>query len=299
MVSFIIPSYNSYKTIEDTIKSIFQQTRLDMIKDVIVVDSSDDQKTRAVLAQFQFPQLTVIQLNVKTSPALGRNLGAKNAKGDLFCFIDSDVYLSKDWLKQILEAYESGHRAGCGAISLPPFQTPSMLATAQLYLQFNEYLNSGILHDRSFVPSCNLFCGREAFEKVGGFPDLRASEDTMFCLSLNKIEKIWFVPQAECFHIFREEWSSFERNQDLLGRYVIIYRRQYYKKWFYRGLFAVVLFPAFLTIKLIWIILRIRKAGKVHQRAFMKSLGVFLMGVVYWSRGFIKGCFDNDAVTRR
>lgn len=298
MVSFIIPSYNSHKTIADTVNSIFKQTRLDFVKDVIVVDSSDDQKTRAVLAQFQFPQLTVIHLNVKTSPALGRNMGAKNAKGDLLCFIDSDVYLSKDWLEHILNARQCGHRSGGGAISLPPFQDKSMLATAQLYLQFNEYLNSGVLHERSFVPSCNLFCERKAFETVGGFPDLRASEDTMFCLSLNKIEKIWFVPQAECFHIFREEWDSFKKNQELLGRYVIIYRRQYYKKWFYKGAFSLVFFPAFLTIKLIWIILRIRKAGKVHQRAFSKSSGVFMMGMLYWSCGFIKGCFDNDAVTR-
>ncbi len=294
MVSFIIPSYNSHLTIAKTIESIFSQSRKDLIADVIVVDSSDDGKTREVLKTFSHANFKLMLQNQKTPPSAGRNIGARQASGDLLCFIDSDVYLNEDWLKVVLQFHSQGCLAGGGSISLPSSQVNNPLAAAQLYLQFNEYLDTGIFHNRSFVPSCNLFCERKVFERVGGFPNLRASEDTMFCLAVNKLEKIWFVPDAKCFHIFREDWDAFKRNQQLLGKYVMIYRREYYQKWFYKGIFPVLFFPAFLAIKMVWITMRLQKSGKSHINAFLKSIGIFFIGIGYWSIGFLKGCFEKN-----
>ena len=47
-VSFIIPSYNSHLTIEKTIQSVFRQQLQEHIAEVIVVDSSDDEKARDI-----------------------------------------------------------------------------------------------------------------------------------------------------------------------------------------------------------------------------------------------------------
>src|ERR1035441_9406097 len=102
-ISFIIPSYNSQKTVHGTLKSIFRQKSLISVKEVIVVDSSDDGETRKLLKgpsaspqddnQLTFDsKLRIILLDKKTSPALGRNIGAQDAIGNLLCFIDSDVY---------------------------------------------------------------------------------------------------------------------------------------------------------------------------------------------------------------
>jgi glycosyltransferase involved in cell wall biosynthesis len=298
-VSFIIPSYNSHLTIEKTISSIFHQRSQEHIAEVIVVDSSDDDKTRQVFKKFNHPKLRIISMGLKTSPSGGRNIGVKEASGDLLCFIDSDVYLDEGWLGVVLTAYSKDCKAGCGSISLPPFQKNIKLAAAQLYLQFNEYLDIGQCHSRMFVPSCNLFCDRDVFKKTGGFPEIRASEDTLFCLNLNKIEKIWFFPEAKCFHIFREEWKSFKRNQELLGKYVIIYRRIFYDKWLYKGIMPVILFPGFLLIKVVRMCLRVSKAGPDHFKSFVGSFGIFLMGIIYWSVGFIQGCFESNESFRR
>jgi glycosyltransferase involved in cell wall biosynthesis len=291
-VSFIVPSYNSFKTIGFTLESLLRQNHKDGTKEIIVVDSSNDSRTREVIGKFD--GLKLIALDTKTSPAKGRNIGAQEAQGELLCFIDSDVCLGPNWLEKILEAYSQGKKVGCGSVSLPDFQENEKLAAAQLYLQFNEYLDTGIEHSRSFVPSCNLFCDRAVFESVKGFPEIRASEDTLFCLRLAGIAEIWFLPRARCFHIFRLEWDGFKKNQELLGKYVSIYRKIYYKSWMYSGIMPVILFPGFLAVKSIRIAMRLKKAGKYHFGTWLKSWWIYKLGLFYWSVGFIKGCFSDE-----
>src|ERR1700686_1180601 len=101
-VSFIIPSYNSYQTINRTLKSVFALKSFENVIDVIVVDSSDDVITRELLKDVE-KALKIVLLDKKTSPALGRNIGAEQAQGELLCFIDSDVYLDENWLENILK----------------------------------------------------------------------------------------------------------------------------------------------------------------------------------------------------
>ena len=293
-VSFIIPSYNSHLTIEKTIQSVFRQQPQEHLAEVIVVDSSDDEKTRDIFKKFDHPKLKVLSLNQKTSPSAGRNMGAKLSQGRLLCFIDSDVFLSDDWLSNILDAFKKGCRAGCGSVSAPDFQQKSLLALAQLYLQFNESLPVGETRQVTLVPACNMFVERSLFEQAGGFPDLRASEDVMLCLKIGETDQVWFVPLAKCYHIFRENLKSYFNNQIVLGKHIIIYRRRVYDKWYYKGLWPVVMLPGFLVIKSARIKLRIIKAGGEHFKKFFMSSHLFAAGLWYWAVGFVQGCLQKE-----
>lgn len=293
-VSFIIPSYNSHLTIGQTIQSILSLKDQEQIAEIIVIDSSNDDKTRAVFKKFQHPKLKIVLLDRKTPPSLGRNRGAKEAAGELLCFIDSDVFLSDDWLSNILAAYKNGCRSGCGSVSAPDFQQNNRLALAQLYLQFNESLAVGQTRPVTMVPACNMFVERSLFEKAGGFPDLRASEDVMLCLEIGKTDKVWFVPSAKCYHIFREDIRAYFNNQIVLGEYIIVYRRMVYNKWYYKGLWPVLMLPAFLVIKGARIKLRIFKAGWTHFKKYLISCDLFAMGLYYWAVGFVQGCTKKE-----
>jgi glycosyltransferase involved in cell wall biosynthesis len=293
-VSFIVPSYNSYLTVQKTLLSIFGQKSFDRVKEILVVDSSDDGKTLKILEGFNHPQLKIIKLGQKTSPALGRNAGAAAASGELLCFIDSDVYLSEDWLVNVLTAYREGCRAGGGSVSAPDFQEKKSLALAQLYLQFNESLAVGERRPLPIVPACNMFVERRLFEKAGGFPNLRASEDVMLCLKLAEAAQVWFIPQAKSFHVFRENLRSYLNNQTVLGKYIIIYRRKAYNRWYYRGPWPVMLLPTFLLIKSIRIKIRVFKSGPDHVKKFVLSSPLFALGLMYWAAGFIQGCFSRE-----
>lgn len=294
-ISFIIPSYNSHLTIGKTLQSIARQKDFERVNEIIVVDSSDDEATRSILTNFKHEKFKLLLLNVKTSPSDGRNAGAGIATGGLLCFIDSDVFLAPDWLSKILEAYAQGCRAGCGSVSAPDFQQDNKLALAQLYLQFNESLNVGKTRQVAMVPACNMFVERSLFEKAGRFPRMRASEDVVLCLNIAKTEKVFFVPSARCYHIFREDLKAYFNNQVVLGKYIIVYRRMVYDRWYYKGLWPMVLLPAFLVIKTARIKLRIIKAGGGHFWIFLKSSHLFAAGLWYWAVGFYQGCREGEA----
>ncbi len=294
--SFIIPSYNSCKTLSKTVNSLLNQ--MGEMFEVIIVDSSDDEIEKKAVGKLESDCVRVIALNKKTIPAQSRNIGAAAANGELLCFIDSDVVLDQDWLKEIWSAFNVGCRAGGGSILIAKDQKANGIALAQLYLQFNEYLNGNSRTQKLFVPSCNMFCERKLFMQVGGFPDIRASEDTLFFLKFQNRASVYFVPQAKCYHTFREDWSAFLRNQFLLGKYVRIYRREYYKSIIYYGVIPVFLSPVFLTIKFLRIVARVAAAGYSHMFSFIKASPVFIIGFIWWSAGFINGFVDCNGNTQ-
>ena len=291
-ISIIIPSYNSAKTIGSVLEAIAAQTRKELISEIIIVDSSDDAVTKEVLERRVVPNVRIISAGTRVMPAVGRNLGAKNPGGDILLFLDSDTCLEKDYIEKVASVCETGARAGGGAILLPDFQRNKLMPLVQYFLQCNEFIDVGGTRKKRFIPSCNVFCERALFEKVGGFPEIRAAEDVMFCLNLIQHEPFWFLPQAKVYHIFREDLGSFFANQALLGEYVLRYRRLAYpEKFYYRGYFAVVFTPAFLVIKFCLITLRILRSRWEYIGKYLVTLPVFLVGLLAWGAGFARGAF--------
>jgi glycosyltransferase involved in cell wall biosynthesis len=301
-VSFIIPSYNSLNAIGLTLDSILKQTALSSIRDIIIVDCSDDLKTRKILRAFheelfkthRHVENITILLDDKTSPAEARNLGVKRSHGELLCFIDSDVILEPHWLDHVLDAFQTGCLAGSGSVSIPEFQENKPIAPAQLYLQFNESLNAGVKRIIPMVAACNMFVDKKLFLDLGGFPKIRAAEDTLLCLSIRKITPIWFIPGARCFHIFREDFQAYFSNQVMLGKHILIYRRMTYSKWFYKGIWPALLLPGFLLVKFFRMNKRIGAAGSQHTISYLKTSPLFLLGLIGWAAGFLSGCIAND-----
>ncbi len=295
MISVIIPSYNSSATITRTLDSLLSQEKTP--EEILVVDSSDDGKTPSVLSGFEKKGVRVTRLAKKTGPAAGRNIGASQAAGSVLAFIDSDAYAAADWTAKIEEAVSGGCRMGGGSLSIPDFQKNKPLALAQYFLQFNEFLDTGKRRVKVFVPSVNLFCEKALFEELGGFPDIRASEDVLFGLAAGKKTPVWFEPSIKIFHIFREDLGAYLRNQVMLGKYILIYRRKYYNSLLYKGIVPVLLLPAFVLLKLARIVLRIVMTGKPGEIArFLFSLPLFLLGLWYWAAGFFQGCFEADGI---
>ena len=93
--SFIIPTLNEGKYIEDCIKSIKLQSVRNY--EIIVVDSDSSDNTKE-LAQ----KMGACVLNEKRKgPAAARNAGAAMAKGSVFIFADADVRFEKNFLKNM------------------------------------------------------------------------------------------------------------------------------------------------------------------------------------------------------
>jgi glycosyltransferase involved in cell wall biosynthesis len=84
MISVIIPSYNSERTIEKCLDSIEGQS-YDGGYEVILVDSSADKTGDIVSAKYD--KVKLIHLEEKTDPGTARNIGMREAKGGIYAFI--------------------------------------------------------------------------------------------------------------------------------------------------------------------------------------------------------------------
>lgn len=294
--SIIIPSYNAFPLIRETISSIQRLDGGEAVAEIVIVDSSDDTCTRQYLRGLEDPRIKLILLEERrVMPARQRNIGARHAGEELLAFVDSDVCLDRDWLARVGEAVEAGCEIGSGSLDLPDRQRGNMVATAQLFLQCNEYLPNGKRRAVGCVPAPNLFCTRELFDRAGGFPDLRASEDVLFCKRAAEMTPVWFVPDARVTHCFRTSLAGLLRNQLLLGEYIIVYRKLLYDRWYYRHVFPVLLLPGVLLWKGGRIAARVARTGPRFTAPFLKSSPLFVLGLLAWGLGWLKGCINGNS----
>lgn len=286
-VSVIIPAYNSHVTLGKSIEGLYAQTAFDRLEKIIIVDSSDNPLALEQLSELRKKdKVDVLTSGIRVMPAKQRNIGAKHARSKILCFLDSDAFPATNWIEKILEASASGYRVGGGSYKLPEFQRNMIIPKAQYYLEFNEFIDVGKPRPKRLVPSCNLFCEKELFHEVGGFPELRASEDTLFGLIMNQNDRMMFFPDMVVYHIFREQKDHYYQNQILLGKYIFIYRKYIYKSIYYKGILPYLFIPAFVLVKFLRISLRLAASGKVHIRNSLPTIGQFFKGLFFWSKGF-------------
>lgn len=93
LVSVIIPTYNSEKTIRQCLQSIKNQTYKNL--EIIVVDRHSKDKTVQIAEQFNVKLLYVTQ-----ERSYAKNFAAKSANGDFLLFIDSDMTLASKVIEE-------------------------------------------------------------------------------------------------------------------------------------------------------------------------------------------------------
>jgi glycosyltransferase involved in cell wall biosynthesis len=287
--SIIIPSYNSIRTIPFTIENILEQDNFCCIEEIIVVDSSDDNLTKDFLYSIKHEKVRIIDSGIRVMPSIQRNMGANEAKGDVLVFIDSDAYPAKNWLTKIMSAYNEGWIAGGGAYLIPEFQKDNKVALAQYYFEFGGFLPVGKTRILNIMPACNLFCDRIFFLSMSGFPNIRAADDSLFCLAVSKHIKMIFMPDACVYHIFRENTQDFLDNQFLIGKFNFIFHINYYNRLCLRPPIFTIAQHFLLTYKFFLKLSLFFKVGQSHWLPFLKALKYFYMANRAWFNGFKEG----------
>src|SRR5574344_819167 len=102
MLSIIIPTLNEEKNITRLLKQITNQQIGDMYE-ILIADAGSKDKTCEIAKNFG---ARVVPGGL---PAVGRNSGAKYAKGDILLFLDADLELSPDLIKKTLAEFKERH----------------------------------------------------------------------------------------------------------------------------------------------------------------------------------------------
>jgi glycosyltransferase involved in cell wall biosynthesis len=199
IISVVIPTYNSAKTILDTIASVQAQT-LREIEILVINDGSTDD-----LLERLDPLLVDDRIKVYSYPNGGlpvaRNRGIDRAIGEYIAFIDADDLWTADKLAAQLQALRMNSRAGL-AYSLTYF----MEADGQRYhrdcpIGFQGNILKDLLRWNFLRHGSNPLIRRTVIDRVGNFdPTLPSAEDWDYWLRIAQHYEFALVPQPQIYY---------------------------------------------------------------------------------------------------
>lgn len=161
LVSIVIPTRNSGRTLRDCIESIRSQTYQEV--EIVVVDAQSTDDTSKILAEYRVKAIPAERVGMTAQ----RNLGAKKALGMYLFLIDADMKLLPRVVGECVMACESGARA----VVVPQlYDGKGFLGKAKaLEIESYPYGNPGL---------CVRFIEKRLFEQLGGYDEsLEAGED--------------------------------------------------------------------------------------------------------------------------
>jgi len=295
MISVIIPSYNSEKTIHKCLDSLLNQTYKSDYE-IILIDSSDDNTPNIVSSNY--PRIELTHLNQKTDPGTARNIGIKESKGNIIAFIDSDCIAAEDWLENIEEAHKDSYDVIGGAVCCANAQD-DIVGWVGYIAEFREFLPSLSKREVEHIPTCNISYKKRIFNRFGMFKgEYYPQEDLVYNYNLRKNgERILYDPDIQVYHHSRSHLKNFLNHQKKIG----IITAKVLKTIDLNGTFivrnpeiAVILIPFLPIVKFIrTIIIFLRYQPCVIVR---RPLVIFLfaLGLFYWVIGFTLGTYKKE-----
>jgi len=191
--SVIIPLYNKEKFIEDTMKSILDQSFDDF--EIIIVNDGSTDGSAAKIAQFTDGRIRYFRKE-NEGASTARNYGIEKAAGDYIAFIDADDYWYPDFLKQVFENTQNfrDERVFSAAIEIempgkciPAQYSVEKTATNQIVDYFDASSKMSVIWT-----SCAAF-HKSVFENVGNFDTtIRSGQDTDLWIRIGMAYKVVF-----------------------------------------------------------------------------------------------------------
>ena len=211
LVSIIIITCNRPFLLRKCIERVLAQPYAN--KEVIVVDSSSNDESEAVVADFA----TVRSLRLrdqKNNMPQARNTGIDCSTGDIVAFIDDDSMVQEAWLESLVSVYrdDTVGAAGGRIISMPEPYSEQFKGEPVLTVSNDGRVKakgagmvSHAIVEVDHLTGCNMSYRRAALEQVGGFdPNYTLTnlrEETDLCVRVKHAGwRIVFVPSMAVVH---------------------------------------------------------------------------------------------------
>ena len=215
-VSVIIPTYNEEKVIGDCLKSLSEQTYKDL--EIIVVDDGSTDNSRFKIQspklQFKIQNLKLLEQR-HLGPGEARNLGAKQAKGDILVFVDADMIFDKKFIEMLIKPIMTEKAIGT-------FSKDELVLNKDNVWSKCWNLNKGLpfdkMHPKNYPEQQQVFRAilKKEFEKTGGFSPIGYIDDYTISEKLGVKAKV--APNALFFHKNPESLNEVFKQARWIGK---------------------------------------------------------------------------------
>ena len=105
-VSVIIPVYNVEKYLKHCLDSVCNQTFKDI--EIIIINDCSPDNSLQIIKEYQQKDDRIVLVDLKQNGGLAnaRNTGIKNSKCKYITFVDSDDWVSKDYIEVLYNGIE-------------------------------------------------------------------------------------------------------------------------------------------------------------------------------------------------
>ena len=189
ILSIIIPTYNEENYLPILLESIKEQDFDDY--EVIVADANSTDRTREIAKEYG---CVIVDGGL---PAVGRNNGASVAKGEYLLFLDSDLKLTENYLRDVLYEFRM-EKLGIAITQMKPM---SDKVEDKIFHEFANYFMISVEKIKPHGAGCyGIIARKELHDECGGFDEsLTFGEDTDYIERLAKKERFRVLRNAKIY----------------------------------------------------------------------------------------------------
>lgn len=212
-VSVMLPVYNSEGTIGKCIDSILRLKYPKEKLEVLVIDDGSTDNTVNIVKKYP---VKFVQKNHGGYPST-MNVGIRTTRGEIIVNIDSDAYITEDWLSKVIGEFEDPEVGIAGGQIAP---APSDDFWAKLTSYDSEYRQRQAFIKSKYADhittSCTAF-RRKLFEEIGLFDEKfkLGSDEDLAHRALSAGWKIVINKEAICYHDYRGSFRHYFKGHHL------------------------------------------------------------------------------------
>lgn len=220
--SFIVPVYNRPDEIRELLQS-FSELEGEFKYEIVIIEDGSSETSEYVVNSFNDRLNISYYFKKNTGPGDSRNFGMKNAKGDYFIILDSDVLLPPNYLIEV-DSFLSKTYYDCFGGPDAAHESFTNLQKAINFAMTSFITTGGIRGGKQqvedFQPrSFNMGLSKKAFLDTGGFGTIHPGEDPDLSLRLlKKGYKTTLITNAFVYHKRRISWSKFYKQVNKFGK---------------------------------------------------------------------------------
>lgn len=214
LVTIIVPVYNVEKYLHKCVDSLLEQTYKNL--EIFLIDDGSTDKSGYICDEYACKDNRIKVIH-KLNGGLGsaRNMALSLCKGDYIAFVDSDDWVTYDFIETLLKYCDEMTLSCCGyyqvyeEVNIPNYiKKTCVMENIEFIDTMDEYelkVTNGYKNNPIGNYVCNKLWHKHAFDNIE-FPSCKYEDCHVILDLILKFDKITIIPQ--CLYYYRQREGS-------------------------------------------------------------------------------------------